>query len=283
MRSADTDPRAERVQLDLLRGSTIARRASLARALTATTIELTRRALREANPAADPDELAVRFVGLCYGRELADGLRRDLESAPPAGTADLTPADPVDALTPVIDTLEQLGVRYHVGGSLASSAYGLPRASADVDLVADLRSDHVDPFVHRLEGEYYVHKDSVLEAIERRGSFNVIHLDTMVKVDVFLPEARPFDQQELSRAQLRTLDVRENARAFFVKSAEDIVLRKLSWYRAGGEVSERQWSDVVGVLKVQAGRLDGGYLTRWATELKIDDLLERALADTKEA
>ena len=121
------------------------------------------------------------------------------------------------------------------------------------------------------------------EAVLQRGAFNLIHLETMVKVDVFVPAARPFDQQELNRARPQTLDVVEDARVFFVKSPEDLVLRKLLWYRAGGQVSERQWSDVMGVLKVQQQRLDGEYLAHWAAELEIIDLLERALTEAKDA
>lgn len=193
----------------------------------------------------------------------------------------LSPPDAIVAITPVVDALERLGVRYHIGGSLASSAYGVPRATADVDLVAELRLEQAAALVEELRARYYVDLDSVREAVQDRRAFNLVHLDTMVKVDVFVPEARPFDQQELSRARPQTLDVVEDARAFFLKSPEDLVLRKLSWYRAGGELSERQWSDVIGVLKVQGERLDGEYLAHWAAELNVADLLERALVEAK--
>jgi hypothetical protein len=101
----------------------------------------------------------------------------------------------------------------------------------------------------------------------------------MVKVDVFIPEDRAFNRQEMQRAVPRTLQTDQGARAFAVKSPEDLVLRKLIWYRAGREASEQQWNDVVGVLRVQVGRLDGEYLSRWAVELAVADLLERALAE----
>ena len=191
--------------------------------------------------------------------------------------------DVLRALGPVVDALEQLSVRYHIGGSLASSAYGVPRATADVDLIAEIRPEQIDAFVSQLQATYYVAPESVAEAVSLRRAFNLINLETMIKVDVFVPEARPFDQQELSRARQQTLDIAEGARTFFVKSPEDLVLRKLSWYRAGGELSERQWSDVVGVLKVQRERLDTGYMVSWAARLEIVDLLERALAEAKDA
>lgn len=190
-----------------------------------------------------------------------------------------TQPDVLTAVTPVVEAVEQLGVRYHIGGSLASSAYGIPRATADVDLVAELDLERVDALVAQLQASYYVQADSVRQAVREQGSFNLIHLETMVKVDVFVPESRPFDRSEMSRARLQTLDVAEGARAFYLKSPEDLVLRKLEWYRGGGEVSERQWGDVIGVLKVQAGLLDREYLTHWAAQLGLTDLLESALAE----
>lgn len=193
----------------------------------------------------------------------------------------MTPPDALTALTPVVAVLEQLGVRYHVGGSLASSAYGMPRATANVDVVAELRSEQVAAFVEHLQAGYYVEPAAVREAVVQRRSFNLVHLDTMVKVDVFVPEERPFDEQELKRARPETLDPAQDARPFFLKSPEDLVLRKLDWYRAGGAASALQWNDVIGVLRVQMERLDQDYLARWAAELHLADLLERALAEAR--
>ncbi|MBM2811774.1 MAG: hypothetical protein HW416_2533 [Chloroflexi bacterium] len=181
-----------------------------------------------------------------------------------------------------MEVLEYLHVLYHIGGSVASSAYGSARSTADVDVVADLRATHVDELVRRLEADYYLNREAILEAISLKRSFNLIHLATMVKVDIFVPERSPFDEQEMRRAEPHRLDMSEGARTFLLKSPEDLVLRKLLWYRQGGETSERQWSDVLGVLKVQASRLNGPYLAQWAADLEIDDLLERALAAANE-
>lgn len=185
--------------------------------------------------------------------------------------------DVLPALTPIVEVLEELGVRYHVGGSVASSVHGLPRATADVDLVAELELGQVDGLVSRLEDAYYVDRGAARNAVRRRQSFNLIHLDTTIKVDVFVPERRPFDEQEARRARLEALDPSPAGRLFFVKSPEDLVLRKLLWYRAGGETSERQWNDVLGILKVQADGLDHSYLHEWAAQLRLTDLLELAL------
>ena len=181
------------------------------------------------------------------------------------------------AITPVIEVFEQLGVLYHIGGSVASSIYGILRATIDADLIADLRLEHVRPLVIQLQTDYYIDEDMIRDAIKRRSSFNVIHLDTMLKVDVYIPKFRSFDQEELRRAQQEVL--LEETRPFNVASPEGTILNKLEWYRMGGEVSDRQWNDILGVLKVQGTSLDIDYLQKWAANLRVTDLLERALVD----
>ncbi len=181
------------------------------------------------------------------------------------------------AISPIVEALEQLGVSYHIGGSVASSVYGILRATIDADLVANLQLEQVRPLVKRLEAEYYIDEDMVRDAIKRRSSFNVIHLDTMLKVDVFIPKSRLFDQEELRRVQQEVL--LEGTRPFNVASPEGTILNKLEWYRMGGEVSDRQWNDILGVLKVQGTHLDMNYLQKWAANLNVTDLLERALVD----
>ncbi len=181
------------------------------------------------------------------------------------------------AITPIVEAFEQLGINYHIGGSVASSIYGIIRATIDADLVAELRLEQARPLVSLLETDYYIDEDAVKDAIRRRSSFNTIHLDTMLKVDVFIPKTRLFDQEELHRTQLQTLI--EGTRPFYVASPEGTILNKLEWYRIGNEVSDRQWNDILGVLKVQGTSLDMDYLQRWAAVLQVGDLLERALMD----
>jgi hypothetical protein len=181
------------------------------------------------------------------------------------------------ALGSIVEALEELGVNYHIGGSVASSVYGIPRLTIDADLVAELRQEHVRPLVKQLEADYYIDADAVRDAIRRRSSFNAIHLGTMLKVDVFIPKTRPFDQEELRRVRQAALV--EGTRLFYMASPEGTILNKLECYRMGGEVSDRQWNDILGVLKVQATALDMAYLQRWARALQVTDLLERALVD----
>src|SRR2546425_2404732 len=152
----------------------------------------------------------------------------------------------VEALTPLVEAFEELGVPYYIGGSVASSTYGESRPTQDVDIVADLQFQHVRPLVKQLEAEYYIDADAVRDAIRHRSSFNAIHNNTMLKVDVFIPKSRQFSQQERLRARPGVL--LEGTRPFYFSSPEDIILNKLEWYRMGDGVSTRQWKDMLGIL-----------------------------------
>lgn len=171
--------------------------------------------------------------------------------------------------------LERLGVRWFLGGSLASSIHGVPRATFDADLMADLRPRHVRPLLGGLGEEWYADETAIREAIERCSSFNLIHLDTAMKVDVYIPRPRAFDSGEFTRSRIINLgdDAPVAAR---VCCAEDIVCAKLEWYRLGGEDSERQWGDILGVLRLSGATLDQELLRGNAGELGVSDLLERA-------
>jgi hypothetical protein len=182
------------------------------------------------------------------------------------------------AVARVVAAFEVLGVNYLVGGSLASSVFGEPRQTVDADLVARLLARHAESLVERLAGEFYVHLPAIMTAIETQGCFNLIHLETMTKVDVFVRWRDPFAQSQLARRQKKSVGESAPLELFFA-SAEDTVLAKLDWYRKGGCVSDRQWRDLLGVLKVQAGMLDRDYLVRWAGELGVTELLQRALGE----
>lgn len=180
----------------------------------------------------------------------------------------------------VTGVLEELSISYVIGGSIASVLQGMPRSTVDADIVAELPFDQIGPFVHALESEFHlVDALSIMDAIQHRSSFNLIHQGTMFKVDIFLPKDRPFDRMQIERRQREVL-VAKPERTAWVASAEDTVLAKLEWFRLGGETSERQWRDVLGVLKTQGDRIDVAYLRTWSAELGVADLMEQALAET---
>jgi hypothetical protein len=173
--------------------------------------------------------------------------------------------------------LEKLGVCWFLGGSLASSIHGIPRATFGADIMADLRPQHVRPFLRALGEAWYADDGAMQDAIRDRSSFNLIHLETAMKVDVFVPKLRRFDGGDFARSQ--SLKVEGSDFEVRICCAEDIVVAKLEWYRLGGEDSERQWGDILGVLKLNAGKLDLELLRSSAAELGVADLLEKALAE----
>ena len=185
-------------------------------------------------------------------------------------------SEPLLVVARLARTFEDLAIRYVVGGSLASSLYGIPRATQDVDLVAEIELPHVEALTNSLAGEFYVDAGMIRDAIQRRASFNVVHLATMFKADIFIPRGDPWSHQELSRARGEQFDTPDGTVTIRFASAEDTLLHKLIWYRLGNEVSDRQWGDVLGVLKVQSGSLDRDYLELWARSLNVSDLLGRA-------
>jgi hypothetical protein len=187
-------------------------------------------------------------------------------------------AEPIAVTMIVAEALESLGAPYAIGGSLASAVHGVMRATMDADLVADLNLEHAEPFAQALGDAFYTDAEMIRNAVRQHSSFNVIHLETMFKVDVFVAKPRAFDRSQLARRRLRLLSEDPECHAY-VTSAEDIVLSKLEWYRMGGEISDRQWRDVLGVLKVQGERLDRAYMYRMSTELEVSDLLEQALEE----
>jgi len=182
-------------------------------------------------------------------------------------------ADPVAIALDVGRRLDTIGLPWVIGGSLASSVHGEPRATLDVDMVVVLRARQVNAFVDALERDYYIDRDSVRTAVKDSTSFNAVHFASAVKVDFFVAGADPFEAERLSRR----MPVEMPDGVLYVDSAEHTLLRKLEWYRRGGESSERQWRDVLAIARIQGDRLDRERLLLWAGRLGVTDLLERVL------
>jgi len=169
--------------------------------------------------------------------------------------------------------LDALGITWLVGGSVASSILGEPRATADVDLIADLRGRHVGPLFAALIDTYYIDEDAAKAAVQTRGAFNVIQLASMTKVDIYCSADEPLAREELARR----IFIEVEGQRLPCATAEDIILQKLLWFVEGGGVSDRQWRDIRGVVRVQGDALDLAYLERHATSRGVLDLLHRAL------
>lgn len=187
------------------------------------------------------------------------------------------PSEAVATTLLVTRILEKLEIPYAIGGSMASTAYGRIRATMDVDIVADMQEQHIQPFLTLLGDNFYADVETIRQAVKRRTSFNLIHLTTLFKVDLFVSKNRSFDQQQLNRRQNRLLELPDHTA--FIVSPEDVILAKLEWFRSGDEVSERQWRDVQGVFDVQGNHLDRDYLRYWASVLNVADLLSKAITE----
>jgi len=184
--------------------------------------------------------------------------------------------EPFQVALLVASALEKCGVRYLVGGSLASSVSGEPRSTLDVDLVASLDLDQVEPLLALLGDDFYTDAETLREAVRTRSSANLIHRGTSTKVDLFFLGGSPLDEEQMER-RVRLRVVSEPEQFLYVYTPEDILLQKLRWYRLGDEVSDRQWRDILGIVMVQGDRLDEPYLRRGAGVLGVTDLLDRAL------
>ena len=186
--------------------------------------------------------------------------------------------EPLRVTLAVAKALERMGIPYFVGGSLASSAHGVARATLNADIIAKLDPGQAGRFAKELGPEFYADVVAIADAAARRSSFNVIHIPTAFKVDVFVPRATAYADVEMERRQSHVIDQATGERLAF-STAEDTLLAKLQWYWQGNEVSERQWRDVLGILRVTGQGLDGSYLSLWAGELGVTDLLDRALRE----
>jgi hypothetical protein len=181
-----------------------------------------------------------------------------------------------DAARLLIETLDHLGIPYAVGGSFASSFHGIARATQDLDLVVELPTNRVRDLYQAVAPHFYADEETMLDAIRRGISFNLIHLDSGFKFDLFVAGRHPLGRDQLlHRGKVTTALLGGDPLHVDMVSAEDIVLAKLLWYRTGGEVSERQWNDLVSLVEVQRDKADRGYLETQAARLGVADLLTR--------
>lgn len=172
--------------------------------------------------------------------------------------------------------LEAAGIRFAIGGSWASMTFGEPRFTNDVDVIADLSLPAVDRFIAALPTTFYADAADARTAVMTGRSFNVIHVPSLLKFDLFPARAFPLGMAELDRAIFVPGTGLSDDPVPFV-TPEDILLAKLHWYRRGGEISSVQWRDISGIVNACAATLDRAYLERSAAKIGVTDLLARAL------
>ncbi len=183
----------------------------------------------------------------------------------------------LDVALLVAAVLDDIGCEYFIGGSVASSLQGEPRATNDIDMVVAMMPHRVREFAEKLGPDFEVDQDMLRDALTRGSCANIFYLPMVTKVDLFALGPSRYDEVEFNRR--RKVKVRSTGEELFVKAPEDTVLRKLLWYRDGGEVSSKQWRDIVEVLRVSAAEINQQYLVTWASSLRVDDLLSRAQSE----
>jgi hypothetical protein len=188
----------------------------------------------------------------------------------------IVPVDPIAVAVVVADVFDALGLVHTIGGSIASSIAGEPRSTIDIDIVAALREPDIPALLSALSADFYVDEAALRRAVREHSSANLIHQATQVKVDIFVAGGTPLDEQQLHRR--RAVEI-SPGRTIHVHPPEDILLQKLRWYRRGGGTSERQWRDILGIIRVQGLQLDREYLRVNAPALGVTDLLARALVE----
>jgi hypothetical protein len=275
----DTRPEAEAVLIELLRQAPPWRKIRMMEQLNQQMRALSLAGVRARHPDADEAEIRRRVAELWLGPALATQIHNSLAEGWPLPTPENTMINEATAVTlQVVALLEELQIPYVIGGSVASTFHGVARATLDADIVAAICFEHMPILIARLQDDFYISPDALIDAITHHSAFTLIHLTTLFKVDIFIPKARTFDAAQLAHGVRGLLSVDSEQQVRFT-SAEDTILVKLEWYQLGNALSDRQWQDIIGVMRVQSHRLDLNYLERTARELGIVDLLERALTE----
>lgn len=277
--SRDTHPTTERLQAAIMARLPAWRKLALIAGMNAMLSGLVVSGLKQRQADASDGAVWSYLDERRWGPVLARRAEaaRTARALVPDGDAYMA-GDPIPTTLAVIAALDRLNVPYFITGSIAGGIHGVYRATADADLVAALREDHLDDLVRLLGDHFYADAATMRDAIAHHSSFNVLDLQTGFKVDVFISPGRAFDRSQFERRLLEPLDPSREESAY-VSSVEGVILANLEWYRLGSETSDRQWSDIVGIFKVQGERIDRAYLRHWAPTLGVDDLLERALGD----
>ena len=278
--SIDTHPEAERVMIELIREAPVSKRFRLVQSLTQSALWSSLQAWRERYREASEQEAAVQVVSTCYGADLARCVQEALERRE---SWHVQPIDLMAAMLPALRAFDHLGVSSYLAGSIASSLHGMQQLAQDVDLVVNLPASSIAPLLTLLKPSFALDEDAMREAVLSRTPCSLIHLDTLLKVDVIQPRPSPFETAVRPLVAAYTLD--ERYPPVRVASACEMILFKLQRYqrdersRSDGMRDDSEWNDVVGMLKVQGLALDLALLERWAEALVGAETWRQVLVD----
>jgi len=263
----DTCVETDMLQFYLLRQKTVAERWQAAAAM----IRWARTVALRAIERVSPDQVATRFSQTIFKEHWTPNL---IPNSDPAMWAQ----DPSAIAQLLHSVFEQLNIRYYITGGVAAIAYGEPRTTQDIDLVIEVATGSIDTLVSILEQSgFYVPLGAVEDVKTGRGQvLSVTHIEQVLRADIVINSDSPFDCSKMNRRQLIAIDLAGEA-LYWVGTPEDIILAKLLWGQRSS--SEKQWRDVLAVLKVQQEALDYGYLSEWAEQLDLSDLLNQAMVE----
>jgi hypothetical protein len=272
--SPDTSLDAELVLIGMIRKAPMSRRFAFVQAWTASMLEAGSQYVRQLHPQASDEEARLLFIERQYGKDLADELRWSLHAYHMQVTA---AADYQRAIRPLAKLCEELDIPYALSGSLASSLYGLQRATLHIDFVADLRRKHLPSFCARLSGLYLLHQEELEAAIRQKTCFTLVHLESLLKVTVTLPGMLATGRQVFHQA--REIALVEGDPSVSVLSPEQLILLLLEAFKRSNERADDLWYDLLGIMKVQGTDLDLPFLIQQAAFLGVAELFTRALVD----
>jgi len=272
--SPDTSLDAELMLIGMIRKAPMSKRFAFVQAWTASMLEAGSQYVRQLHPQASDEEVRFLFIERQYGKNLADDLRWALDTY---GIQVADTPDYLRATLPLAKICEDLDIPYALSGSLASSLYGLQRATLQIDFVAGLRQKHLPSFCAQLTGLYLLHKEEIEAAIRQKNCFTLVHLESLLKVIVTLPGMLTIGQQIFHR--VRKITLVEGEQPVPVLSPEQMILLLLEAFKRSNERADDLWYDLLGMVKVQGTDLDMPFLTQQAALLGVTELLARALVD----
>jgi predicted nucleotidyltransferase len=194
------------------------------------------------------------------GTELVDVLYKKKESLM---------SEEIKLIKKIANRMESAGIEYMMTGSMAQALYSRPRMTRDIDIVVQIFPSGIEDVVNLFKDEFYIDKESVRKAVLERGMFNIIHTETVIKVDMIVRKDEDYRVEEFLRRRKIDMD----GTKVWVVAPEDLVLSKLVWAKQSD--SELQFKDVCQVLANQKD-LDMAYLAKWSKALGVHGLLEKA-------